>query len=200
LQIIKGIAASGIKVIIASSSVSNLALHHLNSHSIAILKVLSKFKVRRICCVINATPLNSMGTPTPEEVGWVDVYETVDFDGDHVTDLQQLVAGDLGFEKSGKRGDGKQEKMQTVTIILRGATVENINDLKSAIDDGMTLIRSLLPDRQLVPGAGATEQELAKCEGAAAACCEEVHYGFGSYPADISEEHCGGGEGGEQGC
>ena len=50
-----------------------------------------------------------MGTPTPEE-GWMDVYETVDFDGDRVTVLRQLVAGDPGFEKSGKRGDGKGRK------------------------------------------------------------------------------------------
>jgi hypothetical protein len=35
-----------------------------------------------------------MGMPTSEE-GWVDVYETVDF------------GGDPGFEKSGKRGDGR---------------------------------------------------------------------------------------------
>jgi hypothetical protein len=35
-------AASGIKVIIAGSSISDLALQYLNSHSIAILKVLSK--------------------------------------------------------------------------------------------------------------------------------------------------------------
>jgi hypothetical protein len=48
-----------------------------------------------------------MGMPTPEEVGWVDVYETVDFDGDRVTVLRQLISGDPGFEKSGKRGDGK---------------------------------------------------------------------------------------------
>jgi hypothetical protein len=43
-------------------------------------------------------------------VGWVDVYETVDFDGDCLTVLQQLISGDPGFEKSGKRGDGRGEK------------------------------------------------------------------------------------------
>jgi chaperonin GroEL (HSP60 family) len=88
-------AAFGIKVILACSSISDLALQYLNSHSIAILKVLSKSELRPLCRVVNAIPLNRMGTPTPEEVGWVDVYETVDFDGDP------------GFEKSGKRGDGK---------------------------------------------------------------------------------------------
>ncbi|KIM79132.1 hypothetical protein PILCRDRAFT_823711 [Piloderma croceum F 1598] len=90
-KIIKDIAASGIKVIIASSSVSDLALQYLNSHSIAVLKVPSKFELRRVCRVVNATPVERIGTPTPEEVGWVDVYETVDFDGHRVTVLRQLV-------------------------------------------------------------------------------------------------------------
>lgn len=159
---IKEIATSGIKVIIAGSSVSDLALQYLNSHSVVVLKVLSKFELRRLCRVVNATPLNRMGTPTPEEMGWVDVYETVDFDGERVTVLRQLTAGDPGFEKSSKRGDGKGKKTQTATIVLRGATAKNLNDLESAIDDGLNLIRMLLQDRRLVPGAGATEQELAK--------------------------------------
>jgi chaperonin GroEL (HSP60 family) len=161
-QIIKEIAASGIKVIIASSSVSDLALQYLNSHSIAVLKVLSKFELRRLCRVIDAIPLDRMGMPTSEEVGWVDVYETADFDGDCVTVLRQLIPGDLGFEKSGKRGDGKGEKTRTATIVLRGPAANNLNDLESAIDDGMNLIEILLQERRLVAGAGATERELAK--------------------------------------
>jgi T-complex protein 1 subunit theta len=141
IQIIKKIATSGIKVIIANSSVSDLALHHLNSHSIVVLKVPSKFELRRLRCVVNATPLNRMGAPTPEEEGWVDVYETVDFDGDRLTVLRQLVAGDPGFEKSGKRGDDKAEKIRTATIVLRGSTAKNLNALESAIDNGMDLIK-----------------------------------------------------------
>jgi chaperonin GroEL (HSP60 family) len=103
-----------------------------------------------------------MGTPTPEEVGWVDVYETVDFDGDRMTVLRQLVAGDPGFEKSGKCGDGKGIKTPTATIVLRGSSADDLDSLESAIDDSMNLITSLLEDKQLVRGAGATELELAK--------------------------------------
>jgi T-complex protein 1 subunit theta len=161
-KIIKEIAASGITVIIAGSSVSDLALQYLNRHSIAVLKVPSKSELRRICRVVNATPVERMGTLTPEEVGWVDVYETVEFDGDHMTVLRQLVAGDPGFEKSGKRGDGKGDKTPTATVVLRGSTANDLDSLESAIDDGMSLIRSLLRDRRLVPGAGATELELAQ--------------------------------------
>jgi T-complex protein 1 subunit theta len=71
---IKEIAASGIKVIIANSSVSDLAPQYFNSHSIAVLKVPSKFELRRLCRTVNAIPLDRMEIPTSEEVGWVDVY------------------------------------------------------------------------------------------------------------------------------
>jgi glycine cleavage system aminomethyltransferase T len=60
-----------------------------------------------------------MEIPT-SEVGWMDVYETVDVDGDRVTVLRQLISGELGFETLGKGGDGKGEKTQTATIVLRG--------------------------------------------------------------------------------
>ena len=155
-------AASGIKVIIASCCVSDLALQHLSSHSIAVLKVPSKSELRRLCRVVNATPLECIGAPTPAEAGWVDVYETVELEGARVTVLRQLVAGDPGFEKSGRRGDGKGEKTQMATIVLKGATTNNLNDLESAIDDGINMVGFLLWNRQLVPGAGATELELAR--------------------------------------
>jgi T-complex protein 1 subunit theta len=72
-QIFKELADSGVKVIIAGTTVGELALHYLNRSQILVLKVLSKFDLRRLCRVVQATPLARLGAPTPEEAGYVDV-------------------------------------------------------------------------------------------------------------------------------
>ena len=106
----KEIADSGVKVIIAGSTVGDLALHFLNRFNIAVLKVLSKFELRRLCRVVNATPLARIGAPTPEEAGFVDVFETVEVGGDRVTVLRQLSEGD---ESSGFEGSSVAETRRT---------------------------------------------------------------------------------------
>ncbi|EPQ55239.1 T-complex protein 1 [Gloeophyllum trabeum ATCC 11539] len=154
-KVLKEIADSGVKVIIAGSNVGELAMHYLNRLNIAVLKVLSKFDLRRLCRVVNATPLTRIGAPTPEEAGFVDVFECIEVGGDRVTVLRQLVDGEEGFS-------GQGERTRTATIVLRGATQNHLDDLERAIDDGVNVIKSLMKDPKLVPGAGATELELAK--------------------------------------
>ncbi|KAF5392070.1 hypothetical protein D9757_003333 [Collybiopsis confluens] len=156
-KIFKEISDSGVKVIIAGSTVGELALHYLNRFNIVVLKVLSKFELRRICRVVNATPLARVGAPTPEEAGFVDVFETIEIGGDRVTVLRQLGASEPGFDPS-----SGGEKTRTATIVLRGATANHLDDLERAVDDGVNVIKALLKDPRMVPGAGATETELAR--------------------------------------
>lgn len=200
VQIIKEIADSGVKVIVAGSSVGELAMHYINRFNIAVLRVLSKFELRRLCRVVNATPLARMGAPTPDEAGFVDVFETVEIGGDRVTVLRQLVDGDEGFNPQAHGG-----KTRTATIVLRGATSNRLDDLERAVDDGVNVIKSLMKDPRLVPGAGASELELARrvetygsgLKGLAQHAVKRYAQSLEVVPRTLAENAMGGAEGNE---
>ncbi|KAF8320398.1 T-complex protein 1 [Clavulina sp. PMI_390] len=152
---LKEIADSGVKVVVAGSGVGELALHYLDRMNIAVVKVFSKFDLRRLCRVIGATPLARLGAPTAEEAGMVDVMEAIEIGGDRVTVFRQA---------DDDEGGASGEKSRMATVVLRGATSNVLDDLERAVDDGVNVIKALVkdPEGRMVAGAGATELELAK--------------------------------------
>jgi T-complex protein 1 subunit theta len=57
---IKDIAESGVKVIVTGSGVGDLAMHFVNRYGLMVVKVLSKFDLRRLCKVIGASAMTRM--------------------------------------------------------------------------------------------------------------------------------------------
>ena len=117
-----------------------------------------------------------------------------------MTVLRQLVDGDPGFDPK-----TQGEKSRTATIVLRGATSNHLDDLERAIDDGVNVIKSLMKDARLVPGAGASELELAKrievygsgLKGLAQHAVKRYSSALEVIPRTLAENALGGAEGNE---
>lgn len=142
---IREIADSGVKVVISGGSISEMAAHFLEKFGIMSIKIMSKFELRRMCRATGATAMPKLGAPTPEEMGHVDCAEVLEFGESKVTVFRQT-----------------DDSSRVATIILRSSTQNSLDDLQRAIDDGVATVKVLQQDSRLVPGAGATEIELAR--------------------------------------
>jgi len=143
---IKEIADSGVKIIVTGSGIGDMALHFVNRFGMMAIKVLSKFELRRLCKVTGATALTRLGAPMAEEMGYVDVCETIEIGSDRCTVFRQ-----------------EDNLTRTVTLVLRGGTQNLLDDLERAVDDGVNAIKMMTRDNRLVAGAGAVEMSLARC-------------------------------------
>jgi len=99
-----------------------MALHFLNRYQIMVIKVPSKFDLRRLCRATGATPLARMvfsflfsfspsflflsthplaqGAPIPEEIGSCDLVETIEIGSDLVTVFRQSIFSSIPFSLS----------------------------------------------------------------------------------------------------
>ena len=68
-EVIASIAATGAKVIVCNGSISELAMHFLDRYQLMVIKIQSKFDLRRICGALGATAVMRLGPCTPEEMG-----------------------------------------------------------------------------------------------------------------------------------
>ena len=141
---IEAIARTGVNVIFAGGSISEIARHFLNKFGIMGVSVGSKFDLRRICKTLGATALVRVGPPTAEEIGSCSAVDVVEIGGKKVIVLRQ------------ENGGGR-----IATVVIRGSTENLMEDVERAVDDGVNSVKTLCTDPRLVVGAGGAEMAMA---------------------------------------
>jgi len=142
---IKKIADSGVNVLVSGGPIGDIALHFLEQYKIMVVKIGSKFDLRRLCQATAAVPLVRMGKPTAEELGHCDLVSVDEIGGTKVCVFQN-----------------NDDNSRLSTIIVRASTQNSLDDFERCIDDGVNTYKGMIKDQRFVPGAGATEIEIAR--------------------------------------
>ncbi|BBG99327.1 hypothetical protein Prudu_008979, partial [Prunus dulcis] len=126
-ELIKAVADSGAKVIVSGAAVGEMALHFCERYKLMVLKISSKFELRRFCRTTGAVAMLKLGQPNPDDLGYVDSVSVEEIAGVRVTVVKNEEGGN-----------------SVSTVLLRGST------------------EAMCKDSRIVPGAAATEIELAR--------------------------------------
>eukprot|EP01118_Nematostelium_gracile_P004350 TRINITY_DN1508_c0_g1_i1.p1 TRINITY_DN1508_c0_g1~~TRINITY_DN1508_c0_g1_i1.p1 ORF type:complete len:539 (+),score=164.83 TRINITY_DN1508_c0_g1_i1:68-1684(+) len=144
-EFISKVASTGAKVIISGGAIGEMAMHFIERYKLMVVKVLSKFELRRICKAVGATPLVKLTAPTPEELGHADIVKVEEIGSTRVTIFRQ-----------------ESDESGISTFLVRSSTQNTADDIERAIDDGVNVFKGMIRDGRFVAGGGATEIELAK--------------------------------------
>ncbi|KAJ6349453.1 hypothetical protein OIU77_006935 [Salix suchowensis] len=144
-ELIKAVADSGAKVIVSGAAVGEMALHFCERYKLMVLKISSKFELRRFCRTTGAIAILKLSPPSPDDLGYVDSISVEEIGGTRVTVVRNEEGGN-----------------SVCTVVLRGSTDSILDDLERAVDDGVNTYKAMCRDSRIVPGGAATEIELAK--------------------------------------
>ncbi|XP_043719261.1 T-complex protein 1 subunit theta-like [Telopea speciosissima] len=144
-ELIKAVVDSGAKVIVSGGAVGDMALHFCERYKLMVLKISSKFELRRFCRTTGSVALLKLSQPSPDELGFADSISVEEIGGVRVTIVKNEEGGN-----------------SVSTVVLRGSTDSILDDLERAVDDGVNTYKAMCRDSRVVPGAAATEIELAR--------------------------------------
>ncbi|CAI7843017.1 unnamed protein product [Closterium sp. NIES-54] len=124
-QAIREVAESGATVVVSGQTVGEMALHFCERYKLMVLKISSKFELRRFCRTTGAVSLVKLQKPTADELGFADSVSVQEIGGSTVVVVENESGGNL-----------------VATVVLRGSTDSILDDVERAVDDGINTYKS----------------------------------------------------------
>eukprot|EP00210_Caulerpa_lentillifera_P006196 g5920.t1 len=143
---VKGIVETGARVVVSGSSIGEMAMHFLDKYEIMVLKLTSKFELRRFCRATNATALSAFKVPDQDQLGFV----------------KEMFVEEMGDTECVIVKQSSDVECEVSTIVLRGSTQSILDDIEHAVDNAVNNYRIICKDSRTLPGAGACEIELGR--------------------------------------
>lgn len=102
--------------------------------------------------------------PTSEELGYCEVVEVQEIGETNVVVFKRGLFVKCSHWKvlTHTHTHTDKEDSRIATVVIRGSTANIMDDVERSVDDAVNTYKSLTKDSRFVPGAGATEIELAK--------------------------------------
>jgi T-complex protein 1 subunit theta len=83
-ELIKAVADSGAKVIVSGAAVGDMALHFCERYKLMVLRISSKFELRRFCRTTGSIALLKLSRPNADELGYADSVSVEEIGGARV--------------------------------------------------------------------------------------------------------------------
>ena len=136
---------SGFRILVTHGTVGDLMLHFANRMGVAIVKVNTKFDLKRLCRAFGANPIQKFGPVEERDAGYCEKMEVVEIGGSRCT----LMHAPLGH---------------MVSLVIRGSTGNKLDDVERAIDAGLEVVKAAIANSaekvELLAGAGCVEMQL----------------------------------------
>lgn len=135
---------SGTNVVICQKGIDDLAQHYLAKAGIYAVRRVKKSDMEKIAKATNAVIVNNINDLTSKELGIAGIIEAKKVGDEEMTYIREC--------KSAK----------AVTLLIRGGTSHIVDEIERAVKDAIGVLSASIKYNKVVPGAGATEIELAK--------------------------------------
>jgi len=137
------IIATGANVVFSSKNIDDNAVHYLMRHDIYTCRRLKDEDMTVLSLSTGAKLVRNMNEITAEDLGYAEVVEQ-----ESEYEEKTLITG---FKKS-----------NTVTILIKAGSEHLTDNIERAFDDALNVVKSVLEDKAIVPGGGASEMQVAQ--------------------------------------